>query len=266
MIRKVWYLIALIVLGAGSAKAQHPVPPPSVREADVTFSKRQWRIIDLREKQNKKATWPGNPLSKILYESVRTGKLKPYRTDSLRRYYDIEEFMMLGTDSEFVETPIDPDDPTITRLDTIVNEFNPEDRIKQILVMEDWYFDRKLSTMIPRIIAIAPLFRYKVAGIDLGLQPLCWLKYEDRFNKENDVRDVLTGQIVFNSQNSRSQFTYDDWFQQRQFGSYVIKTANVHDVSILQDPEFKKNGIEALIEAERIRRQTYQEDANMFEE
>jgi gliding motility associated protien GldN len=266
MTKKLCYLLAILALCICNVWAQQPVPPPSVREADVTFSKRQWRIIDLREKQNKKVTWPGNPLSKILYESVRTGKLKPYKSDSLKTFYDIEDFMQLGTDTEIVETPIDPNDPSITRTDTIVNAFTPEDRIHQILVMEDWYFDRKLSTMIPRIIAIAPLYRNKVAGIDLGLQALCWIKYEDRYDKENDCRDILTKQIVFNPQNSRSQFSYDDWFQQRQFGSYVIKTANVYDISIMQDPEYKKNGLEALIEAERVRLQTHQEDANMFEE
>lgn len=266
MIQKLCYLIVCMLLGSYGAWAQQPVPSAGVREADVTFSKRQWRIIDLREKQNKKVTWPGNPLSKILYESVRTGKLRPYTSDSLRKYYDLEVFLRLGTDTDFVETPIDPDDPTITKLDTIITEFRPEDRIQQILVLEDWYFDRKLSTMIPRIIAIAPLYRNKVAGVDLGLQPLCWLKYEDRLDKENDCRDILIKEIVFNQQNSRSQFSYDDWFQQRQFGSYVIKTSNMHDISIKEDPDYKKGGIDALIEAERVRLQTHQEDANMFEE
>lgn len=266
MYKKTVYLLICIALGTVGARAQQPVPSGTLREADVSFSKRQWRIIDLREKQNKKATWPGNPLSKILYESVRTGKLKPYKSDSLKAYYNLEAFMRMGTDTEIVETPTDPNDPTITRQDTIVNAFDPEQRIRQILVMEDWYFDRKLSTMSPRIIAIAPLFRYQVAGIDLGLQPLCWLRYEDRFDKENDCRDILAVQMMFNPENSRSRFSYDDWFQQRLFGSYVVKTANLHDVSILQDPEYRKNGLEALIEAERIKQQTHRQDADMFEE
>src|SRR5688572_28509414 len=78
------------------AKAQQAVPPPDLREADVSFSKREWRIIDLRERVNKTAAWPKNPLTKILYEAVRTGQLKPYRSDSLKTYYNIETFMKLG--------------------------------------------------------------------------------------------------------------------------------------------------------------------------
>lgn len=248
------------------AKAQQTVPSPDLREADVMFSKREWRIIDLRERANKTAAWPKKPLTKILYEAVRTGQLKPYRSDSLRTYYNIETFMKLGYDVEYIETPTDPNDPTITKLDTIITPFDPEVRIKQFLVMEDWYFDRKLSTMIPRIIAIAPLYKAKVAGIDLGLQPLCWLRFEDRLNKEKDCRDILVNEFMFNAQNSHSKFSYDDWFIQRLFTSYVVKVSNMHDISILQDPTYKKSGLEALIEAERIKQQNYEQDANMFDD
>ncbi|MES2781061.1 MAG: gliding motility protein GldN [Bacteroidota bacterium] len=248
------------------AFAQQPIPPPSLREADVMFSKRMWRVIDLREKQNKKITWPGNPIVKILYESVRTGQLKPYRSDSLRSYYNIEAFMRLGEEVEFVETPTDPNDPSITKVDTIYTPFDPEQRIKQLILMEDWFFDKKTSTMSPRIIAIAPLYRVKVGGIDLGLQPLCWLRFDDRLNKEKDCRDILVSQFVFNPENSRSRFSYDDWFAQRLFGSYVIKTANMYDVSILQDPYYKKNGLEALIESERLKQQQSEREENDFQD
>ena len=263
---KAFWLIGIILLAPVWVWAQQPIPAPGLREADVLFSKRTWRIIDLREKKNKIAVWPGNPLNKILYEAVRTGQLKPYRSDSLRTTFDIEEFMKLGSSVEYIETPIDPNDPTITRLDTIITEFDPEQNIKQLVLMEDWFFDKKRSTMVPRIIAIAPLYRNKVAGIDLGLQPLCWLKFDDRFNKEKDCRDVLVTQYMFNAQNSLSKFSYDDWFTQRLFNSYVIKTANMYDVSILKDPEYKRGGIEALIEAERIRQQMGEREENVFED
>jgi hypothetical protein len=71
---------------------------------------------------------------------------------------------------------------------------------------------------------------------------------------------------MFNAQNSYSRFSYDDWFKQRLFGSYVVKVSNNHDISILQDPEFRKKGLEALIEAARIKQQNYEQDANMFED
>jgi len=246
--------------------AQQPVKPVQVREADVLFSKRQWRIIDLREKQNKRASWPVNPITKILYENVRKGVIKPYVSDSLKAAYNIENFMLRGSEIEYIETPTDPNDPTITKLDTVFTAFDPEQRIKQLLIMEDWIFDKKRSTMTQRIIAIAPLFRQKVAGIDLGVQPLCWLKFEDRYEAETDCRDILNTLFMFNPENSRSKFSYDDWFAQRLFSSYVVKTSNMYDTSILQDPNYKKNGLGALIESERIKQQTMREESDMYEE
>lgn len=246
--------------------AQQAIPNPQYREADMVFSKRVWRIVDLREKQNKRATWPGNPITKILYEAVRTGQLKPYRSDSLKRYYSIEEVMQFGTDTTFVETPIDPTDPTITKMDTVIEPFDPETRIQQLLIMEDLVFDSKRSSEAIRIIAIAPLYRMKVSGIDLGLRPLCWLRFDDRPDKEKDVRDLLSKQYMFNAQNSYSTFSYDDWFTQRLFNSYIIKVSNQYDVSIMQDPEYRKGGIEALIEAERIKRQNGDDEQHRYED
>src|SRR5690606_10194846 len=145
----------------------------------------------LREKQNKPAVWPVNPINKILYNAVLSGDLKPYKNDLLTSYYDLEEFTRLGSDTEYVEIPIDPDDPTITQTETVFTPFDPEVRIRWLLLMEEWYFSRKYRRVFSRIIAIAPLYRAKVGGIELGMQPLCWLKYHDRFDKETDCSDIL---------------------------------------------------------------------------
>ena len=239
-----------------------PVPPNSLREADVSFSKRVWRVIDLREKQNKKAVWPLAPINKILYDAAAGGKLIPYFSDSLITKFTITQFLARGNDTTYQETPIDPIDPSITRLDTLLSPFDPLERIYELLLMEDWYFDKKLSTMIPRIIAIAPLYRAKAMGIDLGMQPLCWFKYDDQKKQETACRDLLVHTAMFNKENSHNAFTFDDWFEQRRFGSFIVKTSNMEDASIFQE----KNGLEALIEAERLKKENFEYDANQYED
>jgi len=243
-----------------------PVPPNSIREADVTFSKRVWRVIDLRQKQNKRAVWPVAPINKILYDAAVNGKLILYLNDSLTSKINIKEFVLIGSDTTIQETPIDPNDPTITKLDTIVSQFDATQNIQQLMLMEDWYFDKKLSTMIPRIIAIAPLYKARALGIDLGLQPLCWFKYVDKNKVESSCRDVFVTVRMFNKENSRSTYSFDDWFEQRQFGSYMVKTSNMENVSILQDEEVKKNGLEALIKAERLKKENFDYEADLFED
>lgn len=243
------------------------VPWPYLREADVFWARRITRVIDVREKQNQCMQWPKNPLSLILYNAVRDGKLIPYRDDSLRSVMTVEEFLAQGTDTDYVEVPIDPNDPSITELDTIVSPFIPDLKIKKYRVLEDWIFDKKESRMYVRIIAIAPQFNPKVAGIELGERDLCVLKYHrspddaDQF----DVREVLVNMEVFNRSNDAARITFDDWFEQRMFSSYIIKEANQYDAKIKEMEEFKDDKTAAVLESERIKNDLFEKEHDLWE-
>jgi hypothetical protein len=65
---------------------------PSLREADVKFSRRVVRCIDVRQKMNKQLEWPRQPLNRLLYEALTKGDIIAYKTDSLLSYYNTEEF------------------------------------------------------------------------------------------------------------------------------------------------------------------------------
>jgi gliding motility associated protien GldN len=251
------------------AYAQQPgktlVSPPSIREADVVVSKRVWRVIDLNERNNKVAVWPRSNITKIIYNYLLNGSLQPYYSDSLKSVYNIEQLRTIGVDTTFAEVPIDPDDPEITKLDTIVSPFVPEERILQLLIMEEWYFDQRHGAERPQIIAIAPLYRLEVAGIDMGLRPLCWIKYFDRMQQEKDMRQVLAMHKVFNPSNDRVGLTFFDWFQQRRFHSVIVKESNMYDISIMEDPEVKRNGLEALFEAQKRDKQQQRNESDMYE-
>jgi gliding motility associated protien GldN len=243
------------------------VPWPYLREADVFWAKRITRVIDVREKQNQCMQWPKNPLSLVLYNAVKDGKLIPYRDDSLRSVMTVEEFLGLGTDTDYVETPIDPNDPTITRTDTVPSQFRPEEKIKKYRVLEDWIFDKKESRMYVRIIAIAPQFNPKAAGIELGEQDLCVLKYHrspddaDQF----DVREIMVGMEVFNRQNDAARLTFDDFFEQRLFSSYITKESNQYDNRIKDYEEFKDNKVAAMLESERIKNTLFEMEHDVWE-
>jgi gliding motility associated protien GldN len=243
------------------------VPWPYLREADVFWAKRITRIVDVREKQNQCMNWPKNPLSLIMYNAVKDGKLIPYRDDSLRSVMTVEEFLTLGADTDYVETPIDPNDPTITELDTIATLFRPEEKIKKYRILEDWIFDKKESRMYVRIIAIAPQFNPKVAGIELGEQDLCVLKYHKSADDADqyDVREIMVGMEVFNRSNDAARLTFDDWFEQRMFSSYIVKEANQYDNRIKDYEEFKDNKVAALLESERIKNDLFEKEHDLWE-
>jgi gliding motility associated protien GldN len=244
------------------------IPWPYLREADVMYAKRINRMIDIREKQNQPMNWPKNPLSVIVYNSIMSGKLIPYMNDSLTSQYSLEDFARIGTDTEYVETPIDPNDPTITRTDTVVNPFRAEERIQKYRLVEDWIFDKKHSVYFVRIIAIAPQFKLKFAGQELPEQDLCVLKYHAKVGspeESKDLRHILVNFEVFNRQNDAARLTYDDWFEQRLFSSYVTKQSNEHDNRIKDYAEFKDNGEAALLEGERIKQELFEKEHDLWE-
>lgn len=243
------------------------VPWPYLREADVFWAKRITRVIDVREKQNQCMQWPKNPLSLVLYNAVRDGKLIPYVDDSLRSVMTVEEFLGRGSDTDYAETPYDENDPTLTRTDTVYTPFRPEEKIKKYRVLEDWIFDKKESRMYVRIIAIAPLFNPKVAGIELGEQDLCVLKYHKSPDDadRNDVRDITVNMEVFNRQNDAARVTFDDWFEQRLFSSYITKEANQYDNRIKDFEDFRDNKVAAMLESERIKYDLFEKEHDLWE-
>jgi gliding motility associated protien GldN len=243
------------------------VPWPYLREADVFWAKRITRVIDVREKQNQCMKWPKNPLSLVLYNAVRDGKLIPYVDDSLRSVMTVEEFLGRGSDTDYVETPYDENDPTLTRTDTVYTPFRPEEKIKKYRVLEDWIFDKKESRMYVRIIAIAPLFNPKVAGIELGEQDLCVLKYHRSPDDadRNDIRDITVNMEVFNRQNDAARVTFDDWFEQRLFSSYITKEANQYDNRIKDFEDFRDNKVAAMLESERIKYDLFEKEHDLWE-
>lgn len=266
MARFILFAIVYLLCSNTIFAQRQVVAPQKMREGDAMYAKRTWRIIDLQERQNKVAVWPRNPLPKVLYDAALTGQLRPYKNDSLTGFYDVEQFVKLGVDTFFAKKLIDPNgDEDNYTMDTIVDEFRPTERIQQFMILEDWYFDKRTSQQRAQIIAIAPLYRRTISGIDLGFIPLCWFKYYDRFDKEKDCRDVMVNSLMYNAGNPYQKFSYDDWFEQRNFSSFIIKESNPYDIFIMDDPEVKRNGLDALIRAGKLKQQTLEQEHDMYE-
>ncbi len=224
-----------------------------VREADVFWEKRIWRIIDVREKINKPFVSPQAPFIKILMDAAARGSITVYSPmdDEFKNPYTSTEAANLGSSIDTVWT-MDPvtfiESPVIVR-----NDFN-WDQVKRFRVKEVWYMDEETSTMKVRILGIAPMkevyddndnFRYE--------QPLFWAYYPE-------VRNVLATEEVINPKNDANPMSWEDIFEMRYFSSYVYKQSNVYDYRV-QD---YKSGLDNILEAKKISDSLFQFEHDLW--
>lgn len=228
------------------------VPYPHLREADVMWSHRIWRTLDLREKMNHPYYYPEAPHNglKSLFDVVKSGVLggcvtafdNPALDDEFKVKMSAEEVAGLLIDSEFVDVE-DPWNPGTFKRDTIITEVVSTD-IKAWWVKEDWFFDRQRSVMDVRIVGLCPLQekRDPSTGEVVGYKPLFWCYFPQ-------LRPLLVQHEVYLGQNNGQRLTYDDMFQKRFFGSYIHKESNVYDRAV---PAYL-SGLDAILESESIK-------------
>ncbi len=221
------------------------IAPPNLREADVKFSRRVIRCIDSRQKINKQLEWPRQPLSGVLYNGLKEGSIRGFRSDSLMTTYNSDEMMRRGGYEQVIWISDDPDDPTIGHDTTIWVEYDYS-KIHKFWVMEDWIFDAKHSVFKPHIIAIAPVFAPEYNGFTAGDQPLCWIKMDE-------IRQTLSNTEMFNRYNDAARMSYDDFFQMRIFDSYIVYESNVFDSFIHHFEEYEDNQVAALLKSDEIK-------------
>lgn len=239
------------------------IPFAYLREADVMWSKKIWRIIDLKEKMNLPF---GHPLEKtndrralndILYDAVKEGTLTSYNDEEFTLPMTREEFLRVGGAGIDTTQITDPDPPYLSRDTVIIREFSPAN-IVAYRVKEEWFFDKQRSVMDVRIVGIAPLI-YAVDDKgnrregDLKI-PIFWIYFPE-------ARKILVNEEVFMRSNDSDRRTWDDLFQKRMFSSYIYKENNVYDRRV----EDYKQGMEALIEAERIKMQIVNMEHDLWE-
>ncbi len=235
---------------------RNPVPWPYLPERDVFICKYVERVVDSREKLNLCLRWPQQPLMEVIYSALKEGKIHAYKDIGLDSAYDGWYARIIGAKKLHltVQNSIDEFDVHDTE---ITSPLSASD-FKKFRVMENWIFDRNTGEQYTRIYAICPMYELTVSGQNLGDQPAFFLSYQE-------CRKLFVNTEVFNRQNDAGRLTYDDFFEQRLFSSYITKTSNVFDLEIRNMEEFSVDGVSALIEGNAQGEALFNTEHDMWE-
>lgn len=246
-------------------------PYQHVREADVMWSTKIERVIDLREKMNQVFYYPIRPINDrknlidVLIDAIKEGTITAYdarQGDEFKSPFSATEaqnigLMVLGIPQSYTLPQIDPDtgEEIIIIVENNFDDF--KHNVKKYRIKEEWFFDKQRSVMEVRIIGICPIIdKYNEDGDALlGEVDLFWVYYPE-------ARKVFSKAEVFNHRkNDAARLTFDDIFHKRFFSSRIVKESNKYDRSIDQ----YKQGLDALLESEKIKEEIFNLEHDLWE-
>ncbi len=246
-----------------------PVPYAYVREADVMWAKDIYRIIDLRQKQNLALYYPIKPIGdrlnlvELLLHGIDNEGIRAFSTTDLKNEFtipmtrdQIDEAFDSGLDTMKVA-----DVNTGELKDVVLDKPRKTDEVKQVLIKEKWFFDKNASIMKVQVVGICPIRVYNQLDdqgmpTDLVLRKLTFWVYFD------EVRPLLANHEVFNRKNDAQRISFDDFFWQRRFSSYIIAESNVYENRWISSYAL---GMDAQLEAEKVKEWIFNIEHDLWE-
>lgn len=229
-----------------------------IREADVVWERKLWRIIDVREKINDAFKSPHKPFFSILRELAENGDIAVFKDEFFREPMTIDE---IDKQLNKIDTVSVFDYDTYEeKIEVVRNEINWED-IKQFRVKEVWYFDKEVSQLEGRILGISPILDNidpDTGELKYSL-PLFWIYYPE-------AREHFARYRVNNDFNDIAPTSWYDLFEQRRFASYIIKQSNTLDLRV-EDVFFgyDMEGIDRLMESDKIKAELFNFEHDLWE-
>ena len=234
------------------------------RMDDVVWYRVLYRIIDMRDKQNYQLYFPTEPteqyksLFRVIMEAAVNDSLRAYNKverniqplfnnvipkDSLERYFTFCEIDSADANNKKVlKNSLIEIDPITNK--PIISKFNYKAYVKnqfKYLIQEIVFFDKHNSRMYSKIIAIAPLYALNETNVTFAMMNgnngdawnylqssvICWFAYDE-------LRPYLARQYVIPNGNGNQRLTFDEYFAQKLYSTYLLGDENMSNKTLLQ--------------------------------
>ena len=244
----------------------------SHRADDVVWMRMVYRVVDMREKQNYRLYFPtryDNPtyknLFKVILDAICNDGLTAYErgVEFLPRYdrpltaEDLQANTQLPKETEDEENSYLIEANALGSPVLNVDNFSyyVRDQLKYV-VQEIIFFDKHTSRLYTKIIGIAPLYsahphkQNSSAMASLHTSILFWVLFDE-------LRPYLARQYVINTTNELQRLTFDDFFAQKMYSSYLLGDNNVFGRMLLDyDRVVDEKRFEEYIKKEQKRIET----------
>jgi len=250
--------------------ARKPIPYHHLREADMMWTKKIWRILNLREKINHPLYYPTEgtigdrmSLTNLIIWGVENTGMYVYDAqadDEFTTPMTLSELTAaLGASADTQQIDINEYE-TVDSL--IITEADPSE-VKRYLMKEVWYFDKQRSKLEVQIVGLCPIRRFhrKIEGQEedsggkLSQTKVCWVYYPA-------ARAIFANHEVINPKNDSERRTFEDIFFKRHFSSFIFKETNVYDNRLIQE---YKHGLDARLESEKIKEFIFKLEHDLWE-
>lgn len=216
------------------------------RADDVVWSHIVYRIIDMRDKQNYQLYFPVRAndeyqsLFHLMLNAVCNG-VNFYKKDPRELKPSFNETLE-GSELERAFAFDENRDNDLIHVDSITQQRTLENTqyvayVKnqlKFLIQEIIFFDKHTSRMYSKIIAIAPLYALHPDNIDSkeSMQYfrgsiLGWFAFDE-------LRPELAKQNVIANGNESERLTYDEFFSERLYSSYLLGDSNMFNRMLLE--------------------------------